>query len=270
MSASRVWPRGLWIGVVLLAGIGVRAAEEPTELEITAAQAKVMSEKSVVGTVSKGETFRILKSNKPWYRIAIEVGGEKKEGWILERDVKLLERPVVRPRVRETLQVTADRADVRVGSEVIGVLRKGELRAIRETNGAWWRVEVTDRGERKAGWLSATSARVVPETSIGPSLSGLRPVSVTQATIAVDWQTKRVTLESTVPLPESPAVKLQSSAEAEVSATSAKVTLSGDDVAWSRWLSEGTRSLWLIEGEGDAARAHRRLSLRSMDPAVPG
>ncbi|MFN0051115.1 MAG: HEAT repeat domain-containing protein [Planctomycetales bacterium] len=68
--------------------VSARAAE--TQVEVTAKSAKVKVGKEVVGTVKKGQKFRVMKIDGSWIAIRIGKGDKQRTGWVLANAVKIL------------------------------------------------------------------------------------------------------------------------------------------------------------------------------------
>lgn len=249
------------LAAVLLTGGAAAQAQQPNMLEITAATANVMSGSDVIATVRAGQQYKILEARPPWYKIAVQVDGAARQGWISEESIKLLEPtpPAALPTVPEALRITAAEGQVMSGPAQVATVRKGEIYRPLATNGRWVKIDARSPGGMLVnGWLYDTAFERLPANFAEPGQAGFEPASITEATLAVDWQTQQVTLSAAVPLlAEEAPLSAASSEGIEVRRTAAGIELvvAGDELPGL--LAPGTRSLWVREGQGEAARHHR-------------
>lgn len=75
--------------VRLVAPPAPQAADAGSFVKIKSATAGVYSGKSTVGTVNRGEEYRILDRKGAWLKIGIENEGQTMEGWIRQQDATL-------------------------------------------------------------------------------------------------------------------------------------------------------------------------------------
>src|SRR5262245_33665771 len=78
------------LGLVVIFALASETRATPPQVEVLAKTAKVKVRNETVGTVKKGEEYRLLKTQGPWVAIAIGEGEKQRRGWVLARAVKLV------------------------------------------------------------------------------------------------------------------------------------------------------------------------------------
>lgn len=261
MRAARRW---MAVAVLVAASAPVHlAAQSPgDEVEVTAATATIRDGTATLTTVPRGGRLVVKAANPPWLQVDVVVGGRSRGGWILASDVRAVQAaaaPDGRP-ARRWVRVTAERADVKVGQDVVGVARRGEIYEVIETRDGWRLIEVERDGRRERGYLAPGTAADLPAADVGPGTAGRVPASIQSPTVSVDWATADVTLGVRLPLRDDAAeLRLVGAGADDVGPAGVLPTAgaAGIRVPWAvlrDCIVPDTRSVWVAEG---ADRWHR-------------
>ena len=255
----------------------VRAAEDAT-IRITSPQANVMSGTDVVATVTRGQTFTVLGENGSWRRIGVVVDGTERKGWVNAKDFESVEpatRPV-RPKASqvEYVEVTSDKLQIMSGKEVIGSLRKGEIRRVLNVRGAWLQISFESEGTVRNGWVSQQHVRrfsgpagLLVRKGL-PSRDGLVPAWEGTASLSVDWKTGQVAARATVDgkrgepsmrmvMPPAETLEFASVDGPAVKRLAETLEISGPAASLLASLTPGTRSMWVESKSGDDVDLYR-------------
>jgi beta-lactam-binding protein with PASTA domain len=276
---SRTWLMRIYVGSMFLGLIATFAfptiADDPTKrIAITASSVDVMLGTKKLGTVSADQEFNVLGQSGSWYQIEFEVNGKLEKGWIKEKDVRVLEAndtetdiapPVLAPppESQKWLLVTNDKTELKRGQETVGTVRRNQVFPITKREGSWLQVRIFEDGALTTGFVRESQCRVLEAREVGPALHGGMPTSIAEATIDVDWKTKDVVLKAAVPFKDREQLTLMSATgteeadlgEMEVDDTT--ITIRANDSDWQAFVRQGTRSLWIKEGESENPKWHR-------------
>jgi len=261
--------------VTLCLGLRFASAAPPQQVVVSAPRTNIMSGTNVITAASAGQKFDVLSESQGWYQVQVEVGGQKRQGWIRQADVKPVEavaaaaEPAAAPKVAAAepgkwLQVTVDSVDVKAGEETVATLRRNQVLPIATVEGAWRQVRIFEDGALKVGYLRENQCRILNASDVGPSLNEVTPYSISSATVKVDWATEDLVLEAAVPVADPENARLMSADGTtpapnaiEVQITSSAVTARIPGSGWIDLVRTGTRSLWVAEGDTERARRHR-------------
>lgn len=249
-------------------------ADEPGKrIAINSTSADVMLGTKKLGTVSTGQEFDVLGQSGSWYQIEFESDGKLEKGWIKEKDVRVIEAkepetdvvPVLAPppESQKWLQVTNDKTELKVGEETVGTVRRNQVLPISKQQGSWLQVRIFEDGALTTGYIREAQCRVLDARDVGPALHGAMPASIAEATIDVDWKTKDIVLKAHVPYKNREQLTLLSDTgtdEAELGQLEVNddtITIRAHDAEWQAFVRQGTRSIWIKEGESETPKWHR-------------
>ncbi|HMP05184.1 MAG TPA: hypothetical protein PJ982_02450, partial [Lacipirellulaceae bacterium] len=264
-----------WLALLLAAAAPAAAQSTGQWAEVTAGAAVVMDGKVKLADVRQGERLRVIEARPPWILVAVTVDGAERRGWIQAAQVRLIDAepqgadpappPASAPSARPWVRVVSEQTPIMLGSQQLGVLRRGELRQLLDANGAWRRVAVRRGGRRDVGWVAAQDVEPLDPGAAGPSQAGDEPASITAPRLAIDWSTESVTLTLEPPLAADGEAQLARALPTVAGSAQRptlmregdrlSITLEGDNLL--DLFAPGTRSLWVGEQTGAERRMHR-------------
>jgi len=123
--------------------------------------AEVKSGSKVLARLPVGKKFEVQETQGDWVRIRYQADGESKRGWVAKRHLKLeAPTPQSRPDVEQkTVVVVSTTADIKVGTENVGQIRRGERFRVLESRDGWYFIEFALEGGSAYGWVSRRYVR---------------------------------------------------------------------------------------------------------------
>lgn len=255
-----------------------QAVAQPTPaitIEITVPKANLHAGSQIVGTVSQGQRFEVIRTNGDWLMIAAPVNNETRQIWVNKRDTKEVvataspavpsvrvvapaEKPVADSllpgqQMEKYLRVKTHLAELRLGTTVLMKLNQGEVLRIRDVQVPHYKVRVFANGSVLDGWLNQDHIEILDTAQFGPSLGEKKPSFITEPNVKVDWATgiSQLTFpfqyDGTSKAPEfliyQPFAPQTAILKGEVGDGNVSISQTVDDLLEN--LTPGTRSLWL-------------------------
>ena len=139
-----------------------QSATQAANVAVDSADVKIGTK--TIATVKRNDKFEVLATEKDWAQVAVNVNGQKQNGWIKKSNLNFEKEDVAGPpdTSRKSLNITTDDAELKQGTTTLTRLKRGESYKVLEQDGKWLRIEVMVDGNPIHGWVQESKVKVTP------------------------------------------------------------------------------------------------------------